>query len=302
MKKVLQVLVVIVLFCPSLSLAIPLDGLVANYAFSGNSDDSSGNSLDGTVNGATLTQDRFGNANSAYFFDGVDDYIVVADDPLLNISNTITISAWVNPSSWFDYENVDDKWYYPSMIVSKAQPCNSAANYNIGLQEDGFDFWYWEGSTTTNNNINYGDKKYTTNTQPDLDQWYHYAVTYDYTTFMINTYVNGVLIGGNWLYNNPPQNTTPILTDNDLSIGASLVYCPGGDCTGYDVDDPIWLFNGSIDDIAIYNRVLSLEEIGELYNDGAAAPVPEPVPEPSTMLLVGSGLVGLAGFRKKFKK
>ena len=46
-------------------------GLVAHYPFNGNANDESGNGNDGTVNGATLTTDRFGNANKAYSFDGV---------------------------------------------------------------------------------------------------------------------------------------------------------------------------------------------------------------------------------------
>ena len=45
-------------------------GLVAAYEFTGNADDVSGNGNDGVVHGSTLTADRFGNANSAYSFDG----------------------------------------------------------------------------------------------------------------------------------------------------------------------------------------------------------------------------------------
>ena len=51
-------------------------GLVGWWKFDGDATDSSGNGNDGTVNGATLTTDRHGQANSAYSFDGVDDYIV----------------------------------------------------------------------------------------------------------------------------------------------------------------------------------------------------------------------------------
>ena len=51
------------------------DGLVVWYPFSGNANDQSGNGNHATVYGATLTADRFGNPNSAYWFDGVNDYI-----------------------------------------------------------------------------------------------------------------------------------------------------------------------------------------------------------------------------------
>lgn len=45
-------------------------GLVAYYPFNGNANDESGNNLNLTNNGATLTTDRFGNPNKAYYFDG----------------------------------------------------------------------------------------------------------------------------------------------------------------------------------------------------------------------------------------
>ena len=45
---------------------VPTDGLVGYWGFNGNANDESGNGNDGTVNGATPTEDRFGNANSAY--------------------------------------------------------------------------------------------------------------------------------------------------------------------------------------------------------------------------------------------
>ena len=50
-------------------------GLVAKYYFNGNANDESGNGNNGTVNGATLTTNRFGNANSAYNFNDTSNYI-----------------------------------------------------------------------------------------------------------------------------------------------------------------------------------------------------------------------------------
>ncbi|MBN2000041.1 hypothetical protein JW935_20990, partial [candidate division KSB1 bacterium] len=56
---------------------IPPTGLIAWYPFSGNVLDKSGNNNHGEVNGPILVSDRFGNPNSAYYFDGVDDYIQI---------------------------------------------------------------------------------------------------------------------------------------------------------------------------------------------------------------------------------
>ncbi len=77
---------------------IPTNGLVGDWPFNGNAYDESGNGLNGSVTGATLTTDRFGNANSAYYFDGTGKYIQVPDNALLRPSY-ITISLWVKSSN-----------------------------------------------------------------------------------------------------------------------------------------------------------------------------------------------------------
>ena len=71
--------------------------LVASYNFSGNANDDSGNSLHGTVVGATLTTDRYSNPNSAYRFNGTSDYITVPHNPLMNfdINEDFSITCWV---------------------------------------------------------------------------------------------------------------------------------------------------------------------------------------------------------------
>ena len=56
---------------------VPSNGLIGYWPFNGNANDESGTGNDGTVNGATLTADRFGNANAAYDFDGVNDNITL---------------------------------------------------------------------------------------------------------------------------------------------------------------------------------------------------------------------------------
>ena len=82
------------------SSTIPTDGLVAYYPFNGNANDESANSNNGTVNGATLTTDRDGNANSAYSFDGVDDKIDIPHHDSLNLDANFSISVWINASAW----------------------------------------------------------------------------------------------------------------------------------------------------------------------------------------------------------
>jgi hypothetical protein len=70
--------------------------LVAYYPFNGNANDKSSYGNSGTVHGATLTKDRYGNKNCAYSFNGIDDYIEVPDDPSLRITDEITVMLWTS--------------------------------------------------------------------------------------------------------------------------------------------------------------------------------------------------------------
>src|SRR5258706_6951163 len=74
------------------------NGLVAYYPFNGNADDASGNGNNGTVNGATLVQNRFGNPNAAYCFDGVSNFINFTSVPATQVDNW-SIVAWLKPAS-----------------------------------------------------------------------------------------------------------------------------------------------------------------------------------------------------------
>ena len=75
---------------------VPSNGLVGWWPFNGNANDESGNGNNGTVNGATLTSDRFGNAGKAYSFDGVNDWINMpsGNSTSLNITSNYTVTFW----------------------------------------------------------------------------------------------------------------------------------------------------------------------------------------------------------------
>ena len=63
-----------------------MDGLVAYYDFRGDANDII-SGYDGTVNGATLTTDRFGTANNAYNFNGTNAFIEVPHNSAFNFSS-----------------------------------------------------------------------------------------------------------------------------------------------------------------------------------------------------------------------
>jgi hypothetical protein len=92
-RKLLTLVIAIVTFAATNTLPsyVPTNGLVGYWGFNGNANDQSGNGNNGTVNGATLTTDRFGNSNSAYSFDG-NDFIEIADNPTLNFTTQFSLS------------------------------------------------------------------------------------------------------------------------------------------------------------------------------------------------------------------
>ncbi len=109
-----------------------INGLVAYYPFNGNADDESGNGNHGTVNGATLTEDRFLNPNSAYSFSGVNDFINCGNDDTFNLRNALTIAAWMKPAK--------DRWKFKRLIM--ITPSTPEENYQIQLELDIVNFNY----------------------------------------------------------------------------------------------------------------------------------------------------------------
>ena len=100
------------------------NGLVAYYPFNGNANDASGSGNNGVVYGASLTTNRFGNANSAYNFAGNGTtYISVPSSPSLVITNTITMAVWIKSKGGGTYG---------PRIVSKGPPC-----YEINVSNTG---------------------------------------------------------------------------------------------------------------------------------------------------------------------
>jgi hypothetical protein len=77
---------------------VPNNGLVGWWPFNGNANDESGNGNNGTVNGATLASDRFGNGNKSYLFDGISNRIAFNLNSINNIfpaSTESTSSIWI---------------------------------------------------------------------------------------------------------------------------------------------------------------------------------------------------------------
>lgn len=204
---------------------------VAYYPFTGNAHDLSGLGNHGVVYGAQLTQDRFGKSNRAYYFDGVNDYINVKNNSILNFQEEITVSFWMRIDEFFSNREA-----YP---ISHG---NWENRWKISITPEKNIRW----TVKTNSGIKDLDSK----TVPATDLFYHIVTLYDGSNFDI--YVNGQLA-------NHATHTGLILkTSIDLTMGQVLPNSPGVN------------FKGVLDDIRIFNYALSPEEIKNLYQEQTA--------------------------------
>jgi outer membrane protein assembly factor BamB len=219
----------------SLSGQTPTDGLVAYYPFNGNANDESGNGNNGTVNGATLTTDRCGNPDRAYRFNGHGDYIDCGNRAPLNITGSISIALWL-------YADTIDYNFHG--IASKK---NSPGNQTYNLQTDS------SHSTHVINSIRWGG------VGPDLfspaidaGSWHFVVAIFSSETQMKYVYMDGALTDS---ISTSPISAFLVSNDNLLLGTVAPAYVPG------------WSWNGKLDEIRIYNRVLSDSEVSALYHD-----------------------------------
>ena len=217
-------LVHVQVFGQSVPSYVPTNGLVGWWGFNGNAQDESGNGNHGTVNGATLTTDRFGNQNGAYDFDGVDDFISVSECVQIPLSsNNRTCSFWIK-------SNIIDN-----------PPNRDILNWGNYQTNQRFGFTMYSGVTyfCAQNNDFYGSVFVGDNS------WKFITLTYDGQ--FVSIYVNGLLDGGQFRNLNTVGDT--------IVIGSSPLFHPGAT-----------YFDGLIDDIGIWNRALTQQEITNLYN------------------------------------
>ncbi len=232
-------------FFPYLARAALSEGLVAYYPFNGNAIDESGNGNKGALlpggEGPTLTEDQFGNPNSAYSFDGINDYINLGNDSSLNPKNEITLAAWYKPVSFVGVGNnaIIDKGYF-----SHTYP---HYQYHLGVTGDG----YFATPGEFGFSVSDGNDSYRSGTEPNLwepENWYHITGTYDGSK--VSLYINGKLIG------TESADGTMVDYGNNAYIGTY---------SNFNSFTP-----GVIDEVRIYDRALSETEIEQL----AAIPIP----------------------------
>jgi len=95
-------------------------GLIAYYPLTGNTDDESGNGYDGTNNGASTSSNRYNVAGTAFYFDGINDYINTML-PANIFNGDATISMWINTDLAKDqnglFNSCGDSYFLRSRIT-----------------------------------------------------------------------------------------------------------------------------------------------------------------------------------------
>ncbi len=215
---------------------VPTNGLVGWWPFNGNANDESGNGNNGTVNGATLTADRFGNANKAYSFNGMNQNILC--NPIANVQS-LTISLWLliqnNGGGQFIVQN----------NISNCTNVNFTGHFGFN-QNINFSHNAINCSTPGTNNFTMSS----IDTAGYIGGWSHLVQVID-VSGNTKLYLNGILV--DFSTSNLGFNFCPILN-------STLRF--GGPWWNQDLQ---W-FKGEMDDIGIWNRELSQSEINTLYS------------------------------------
>jgi hypothetical protein len=228
MKTKLLLLPVLFLFISKLS-AQP--GLIACYPLDNNADDFSGYNNNGTAHNLTATTDRFGSPNNAYHFSGANSYIDIPDSSFL--LNEYTYSLWCRPADTPSFNNGYGVISIGGDIADQAIQVVNGSVQGPAFGGGGYD-------------INFQTHGCSAYSSPlSINQWYHVVLTRNDS--VINFYIDGLLI-----------------CSSNYSASAAGYMDMSGTVTaniGKRAGSVPQYFIGDIDEVKIFNRVLSLSEI-----------------------------------------
>ncbi len=211
---------------------VPTNGLVGWWPFNGNAQDQSGNGNHGSVSGATLSADRHGVPNRAYTFNGTSSLITVAP-PNASFSGGVTISLWCkllpgsgNAQFMVARGNDNNLGHFHVQYNQQAFPRKFAGAVNQWFNTPGV---------------------YSADTYPTPhDNWYHVVYTYDNTVQIL--YINCREVARTYINQPIAPNPSPILFGN-----------------GFGNHNDSYRVRGSLDDIGIWARALTHQEVKGLY-------------------------------------
>jgi hypothetical protein len=214
-------------------------GLVAFYPFNGNANDKSGNGNNPTYigSGVTLTTDRFGNADNAYYFNGDSgSYIRIPADSFPTTDRTI--------SFWFYADKIDN---HPTPLSYGGDVCHNSVLMIINKGDIPNAYTVLSHCAS-----NYISAPYSV---APINNWYYLTMTVSSVTQKI--FINGVLQQTANTFN------TPTVVSGKSAILGAILYTDGN--TVYN-EPTAGNFQGKMDDFRFYNIALSDSEVQNLYN------------------------------------
>ncbi len=236
--------------------------LVAYYPFDGNARDAEGTN-DGIIyGGVALAPDRFGSNDSAYIFNGVDGYIDIGS-PAGNQPAYLTETAWIKIIS---RENIAEP-VSPTedVIISKRQSSLIGSGWpELGIVSSGIN----SGSGVISVAADYYNNDCIGTTLTPVNTWVFICEVWSNNIYQL--YINGSL-------ENTISDSHPLSSGEDMHLmhcGAFGSYC-----------------NGVLDDVRIYNRAVSSNDIAQLY--ASEAPPAPPHAATGTVILAGNFIVGV---------
>jgi hypothetical protein len=213
-------------------------GLVAWWKADGNALDSSPYGNDGTAYNISYTNGR--GASQAFVFANSNAYIDCGNSPSLsNISATLTVAYW--------WQNSGTNGVAYALLVSKGFGVVSGGAWSASRLGTVTGAGYFFARYADNSGYSYPGLW----SSVSLNFWRHHAHVIDSSSGKWRTYVNGLLIAESDNTNSVYQNALPVQLG-----GASQPAIPSS-----------W-FNGTLDDIRIYNRALASNEVFAVYQEG----------------------------------
>jgi hypothetical protein len=220
---------------------IPTDSLVGWWSFSGNANDESGNGNNGVINNAYLADDRHDNPTSAYFFDGSQSFIELSNSTSLSrVDTDFSISFWVKLNS-----------YNPSFNAAVISNRSGSSTTGVGslLSING------QQSPNGVGRVSFGTccgNSISSSVSLPLQVWKSVVFVYKHNLSEMSVYIDGELnVSGN--LNNFDENP-----NFSHTIGREPNSSPPSPGNAY-------ALHGVLDDIGIWKRALTSQEISDLY-------------------------------------
>lgn len=214
-------------------------GLITYFPFNENANDESQNNHNGVVNGASLTSDINDNPKSAYYFDGKDDYIQIKNHSDFN-SNEMTISLWFKKDKSTTGPSYMDR-RVKGLIFMGRDTDGRNRRFDISLWQPKSPY-YIQASTCNGIERSVGSIGDITD-----EKWYHVVFSFDNDSLQV--YKNGERTGASKVKNGVAK------IADDIVFGKVSM---NSERNRY--------FDGKIDEVRIYNRVVSEEEVKMLFD------------------------------------